>query len=70
MDWCRHLQILEDLEAAGDPKTAYSESLTRKCFCDKFEYLTAVASTDALAVIADFKQIFCQSCSARDPKRR
>ena len=70
MDWCRHLQILEDLEAAGDPKTAYSEMLTRKCFCDKFEYLTEVASKDAEAVIADFKQIFCRSCPARDPKRR
>lgn len=70
MDWCRHLQILEDLEAAGDPRTAYSELLTRKCFCDKFEYLTKVASTDAMAVIADFKQIFCRSCPARDPKRK
>jgi hypothetical protein len=69
LDWCRHLQIFEDLEAAGNPRLAYSELLTRKCFCDKFEYLSEDASTDAEAVISGFKQIFCRSCPARDPKR-
>jgi hypothetical protein len=68
LDWCRYLQIFEDLEAAGNPRKAYSELLTRKCFCDKFEYLSEDASTDAEAVISGFKQIFCRSCPARDPK--
>ena len=68
LDWCRHIQILENLDAAGDPRTAYSELLSRKCLCDKFGYRTEIASTDAMAVVAEFKQIFCQLCSARDPK--
>jgi hypothetical protein len=70
IDWCRHLQILEDLGAAGDPRTAYSELLTRKCLCDKFDYMSEDASSDFVAVIADFKLTFCRPCPARDPKRK
>jgi hypothetical protein len=70
LNWCRHLQILEDLTKNSDPKTAYSELPTRKCYCDKFEYESEVASTDASAVIAEFKQTFCASCRARDPKSK
>ncbi len=70
VDWCRHLQILEDLTVNGDPGTAYSELPTRKCCCAQFGYLTENASVDAAAVIAEFKQTRCASCLARDPKRR
>ena len=70
LSWCRHLQIFEDLTKNRDPKIAYSELPTRKCHCDKFRYETAGASTDAFAVIAEFKQTFCASCLARDPKTK
>jgi hypothetical protein len=70
VNWCRHLQILEDLTVNPDPRTAYSELPTRKCFCDKFNYITDDASTDASAVIAEFKKSFCALCLARDPKRK
>jgi hypothetical protein len=70
VDWCRHLQILEDLAVNSDPRTAYSELPTRKCFCAKFSYVTENASADAGAVITEFKQAFCESCAARDPKRK
>jgi hypothetical protein len=68
VNWCRHLQILEDLTKNLDPKTAYRELPTRKCHCDKFHHETEDASTDAPAVIAEFKKNFCASCPARDPK--
>jgi len=70
VDWCRHMQILEDLVAAGNPKTAYSEPLSRKCRCGKFGHETEEASTNAFAVIGEFKQTFCASCPARDPKKK
>jgi Domain of unknown function (DUF4365) len=70
VNWCRHLQIFEDLMKNRDPKTAYSELPTRRCHCDRFHYETADASTDASTVIAEFKQTFCASCLARDPKRK
>jgi hypothetical protein len=70
IEWCRHLQILEDLTIAGDPRTAYRELPTRKCGCAKFTYETKNASVDATVVIDEFKQSYCASCSARDPKRK
>jgi hypothetical protein len=70
VNWCRHLQILEDLTKNLDPKTAYRELPTRKCHCDKFHHETEDASTDAPAVIAEFKKNFCASCPARDPKMK
>lgn len=70
VEWCRHLQILEDLTMTRDPTTAYSELPTRKCDCAKFTYVTKNASVDAAAVITEFKQTFCASCPARDPKRK
>jgi hypothetical protein len=70
VNWCRHLRILEDLTANRDPKSAYSELPTRLGFCDKFRYSSRDASTDAAAVIAEFKRNFCSLCLARDPKRK
>jgi hypothetical protein len=51
VDWCRHLQILEDLTMTRDPSTAYREVPTRKCSCAKFSYVTKNASVDAAALI-------------------
>jgi hypothetical protein len=72
MNWCRHLQILEDLNQTSDPKTAYSELPSRKCLCDKFAYVTedTSASTDAYSVVEEFKLTFCTSCLARNPKSK
>jgi hypothetical protein len=70
LNWCQHLQIFEDLTKNSDPKNAFSDLPTRKCHCDKFHYETEEASTDASAVIAEFKQTFCASCPARELKRK
>lgn len=70
VNWCRHLEILEDLTKTRDPKTAYSELPTRKCYCDRFRYESQDPSTDASAVIREFKQHFCAWCLARDPKKK
>jgi hypothetical protein len=69
VEWCRHLAILEDLSMTRDPNSAYSELPSRKCACQKFEYESPGASTDATRVITQFKQEFCMSCLSRDPKR-
>ena len=70
VEWCRHIQIFEDLVAAGNSQTAYSEPLMRKCSCEQFGYLSRVQANNALIVISDFKHAFCESCSVRDPKRK
>jgi hypothetical protein len=70
VEWCRHIQIFEDLVAAGSHLTAYSEPLSRKCSCERFGYISEGESVDASLVIADFKRVFCSACAARDPKRK
>jgi hypothetical protein len=70
LDWCRYLQLLENLPREGDPQTAYSELPTRICVCDKFHYETEHASADWSAVISDFRKAFCDPCLAPDPKNK
>ena len=70
VNWCRHLQILEDLSKTRNPNSAFSELPTRKCFCARFGYVSAGASTDAFAVIGEFKKDLCALCLARDPKTK
>ena len=70
VNWCRHVVMLEDLFKSIIQETAYSELPSRKCRCEKFGYLTEHGSLDATRVIADFKQIYCGTCQARDPKQK
>jgi hypothetical protein len=66
--WCRHIKLLEDLTQTRDPAIAFSITPMRKCLCGRFEYESAVASVDVVAIIADFKRDYCKLCPARDPK--
>ena len=66
--WCRHIQLLEDLTQTTDPLRAFSTTPMRKCLCDRFHYESTRASVDVVAVIADFKLNYCNACTARTPK--
>jgi hypothetical protein len=66
--WCRHLQILEDLRRTSDPQSAFSETPSRKAFCDKFRYQSECESVDVVGVIESFKITYCAGCQSRDPK--
>jgi hypothetical protein len=68
-NWCRHLQILEDLTQTDDPAIAFHVLPNRSCFCDKFKYRTQIETTDAKALIVTFKQLYCTNCAARSPKQ-
>lgn len=67
--WCRHIQILEDLTQTTDPQSAFSVTPMRKCMCDRFGHESHGASVDVVAVIADFKRDYCEACTVRSPKR-
>jgi hypothetical protein len=66
--WCRHLQMLEDLRQTSDPQIAFSETPSRKAFCDKFKYQSEDESVDVVGVIENFKTSYCAWCQSRDPK--
>jgi hypothetical protein len=69
VSWCRHLVMLEDLSKSKIQETAYSDLPSRKCQCMKFGYTPDHESLDATNVIAEFKQSYCGTCQARNPKR-
>ena len=66
--WCRHIQLLENLTQSTDPLSAFSVTPMRKCLCNRFDYESAGESVDVVAVIADFKRDYCYACPARNPK--
>jgi hypothetical protein len=70
VNWCRHLLMLEDLSKSLIQETTYSELPSRMCICEKFGFASEHGSLDATNVIADFKQTFCGTCHARDPKQK
>ena len=67
-EWCRHVQILEDLTETTDPRKAFSTTPMRKCLCARFGYESTGASVDVVAVISNFKFDYCRFCTARSPK--
>ncbi|MBS1814660.1 MAG: DUF4365 domain-containing protein [Acidobacteria bacterium] len=68
VEWCRHLVMIEDLSKSKDPRIAYSELPSRLCVCEKFNWESVNESVDASRVISQFKETYCKSCGAREPK--
>ena len=66
--WCRYLVMIEDLSKSIDLKIAYSELPSRRCRCEKFKWETTTESVASDRVIRDFKDEYCESCEAREPK--
>jgi len=69
VQWCRHLEMLEDLRQTRDPSTAFSVLPNRKCVCERFCYETEIITSDGDALIRTFKQLYCASCKDRSPKQ-
>jgi hypothetical protein len=67
--WCRHLQMLEELTQTRDLATAFSVPPNRRCMCEKFGYETTIVSPDATGLMGAFKQLYCAGCKDRSPKQ-
>ena len=68
-DWCRHLELTQDLTHAQRPETSYATDPERACVCGKLGYASRVTDANYEAVIAAFKQEYCAGCAHRDAKR-
>jgi hypothetical protein len=66
--WCRHLQVLDDLRQTSDPATAFSVLPNRKCICEKLGHATEIVTPEAEMLIVTFKNLYCQNCNDRAPK--
>lgn len=70
VDWCRHLDLLQNLRHQADPSTLYRTDPGRLCRCSKYGHQSAIEYPDADTVIAAFKAAYCAACRGRDPKQR
>jgi hypothetical protein len=68
LNYCRHLQLLQNLTHENHPSTHYRTDPLRICVCGLHAFKSASEVADAEAVIAQFKQAYCDSCSDRSPK--
>lgn len=69
VDWCRHLQLQQDLTHTHDPITCYRSDPNRRCLCEKHGYASAIENPDTDVVIRAFKDAYCERCGDRNPKR-
>jgi hypothetical protein len=69
VNWCRHIEMLENLDQTGDPATAYTAAPDRRCSCQLHGYATTIITSDATSLILSFKQLYCARCRNRSPKR-
>lgn len=69
LDWCRHIELIQDLRHLDHPSTAYASPLRYDGLCEELGYTSEIGIPDWRAVISDFKHSFCEGCTARSPKR-
>jgi Domain of unknown function (DUF4365) len=70
VDFCRHLNLIQDLRHTLSPSTCYAIDPDRACVCEKHGHESRIRHPDATAVISGFKGAYCQGCPDRSPKRR
>lgn len=66
-DWCRHLELLQDLKHTQRPETAYQSDPERFCVCKKLGHESGIGLADYAVVIRVFKNAYCDGCSDREP---
>ena len=70
INWCRHLQEIQNLFHTNHPSTAYATDPERFCRCDKHRYESLQGSTNSEAGITHFKEAYCSGCPDRSPKKQ
>jgi hypothetical protein len=68
VDWCRHIDLIQDLTHAQSPTTMYTIDLKHDVVCEKYGYRTNTGSSDSEQLIKSFKETFCAGCPSREPK--
>jgi hypothetical protein len=68
LHWCRHIQLLQNLDQTENPTTRYRIDPDRHCQCDLHGYESAIGIPNWQTVISAFKQTYCNNCSDRSPK--
>ena len=70
LDWCRHIDLIQETEHTLLRVTLHSIDPNRYCVCLKYELRSAIGSPDWIPIIGRFKQACCAKCPDRSPKVR
>lgn len=65
--WCRHLELIQDLEHERRPETHYAVDPRRYSKCSLLAHESKIGNSDWLAVMAAFKRAYCDGCAHRNP---
>lgn len=68
LQWCRYLELHQDLTGSENPSAYYQRDHDRVCRCEKHGYKSAFGNPDWQPVIAAFKGAYCKGCPDRTPK--
>src|SRR5882762_1103697 len=66
-DWCRHIELKEDLRHTLDPSTHFRSDPTRIAHCNLHGYRSKLGNPDWRAVISAFKPTYCEGCPDKNP---
>ena len=69
VNWCRYIQLIQDLGHASNPATFYARDPIRFCYCEHYKVASKTGDADWRTLIKAFKETYCSGCLARSPKR-
>lgn len=70
VEFCQHLQPLQDLVHTQSPRTIYTAKTRYTCSCTLLGIETHIELDDIDAVISTMKNVHCNSCLRRSPREQ
>jgi hypothetical protein len=68
VNWCRHLELMQDLRHTHDAATMYAEVPDQWCHCTALRLNSRTRGKDSVQLLEQFKIDHCMSCDRREPK--
>jgi hypothetical protein len=65
--WCRHLELVQDLQHEQHRETHYAKDHKRYSRCLLLAYESKIGDRDWLVVIGAFKRAYCENCIHKSP---
>jgi hypothetical protein len=67
VNWCRHIDRLNDERHKWHPATTYKTDPNRFCICTLHGFETVIPNSDWKALSVEFKKTYCENCPDRNP---
>jgi hypothetical protein len=67
MNWCRYIDLIQDLRHTLGPESHFKTDPTRFCVCNLYGYRSKFGLPDWSAIISAFKISYCEGCSDKSP---